>query len=107
MQCPPLNQLSYQSEILGKMDSSDLIKILYHQLYSGHMEIWRTLEAHQGPQGHHKTGILDLGAKICTGKSQTYLKVPPSITKGRGLLCAYTVLINGYSAKGPSIYGVR
>ena len=45
------------------LDYSDVIKILYHQLYSGHMEIWGTLEAHQGPWGHHKTGILDLGGK--------------------------------------------
>ena len=27
------------------------------------VDIWGTLEAHQGPWGHHKTGILDLGGK--------------------------------------------
>ena len=44
-------------------DSLYLFKILYHPLYSGHVEIWRTLEAHQGPWGHQKTDILDLGGK--------------------------------------------
>ena len=50
-------------EMESCLDSTYKIKILYHQLYSGHMEIRGTLEAHQGPWGHHKIGILDLGGK--------------------------------------------
>ena len=86
-------QLSYESKLCGKEDSSNVIKILYPQLCSGHVEIWGNLEAHQGPWGHHKTGIFDLGAKISTGKSQTYPKGYPLIKEGRGLLRAYTVLV--------------
>ena len=54
------------------------------------MEFWGTLEAHQGPWGHHKTGILDLAGKNKYCEQLKLPKVPPSIKKGRGLLRGYT-----------------